>query len=86
MTGRTHQIRAQMADAGCPLVGDGKYGDEKVNRIFKRRRQALCSWSLTFRFTTDAGELEYLNGKCWKVPYVDFLEGYFPDVLLSGLD
>ncbi len=85
ITGRTHQIRAQLADAGCPLVGDGKYGSEQVNRSYHRRRQALCSWSLTFRFTTDAGALEYLNGKCWKVSSVDFLEEYFPDFSLSRL-
>ena len=30
LTGRTHQIRAQMAAAGCPLLGDGKYGRERI--------------------------------------------------------
>lgn len=85
VTGRTHQIRAQMADAGCPLLGDGKYGSEKVNRRYGRRQQALCSWSLCFRFTTEAGELAYLNGRSWKVPNVDFLTEYFPDLSLSEL-
>ena len=32
LTGRTHQIRAQFADAGCPLLGDGKYGRERENK------------------------------------------------------
>ena len=86
ITGRTHQIRAQLAEAGCPLLGDGKYGSEKVNRRYERKQQALCSWSLTFRFTTDAGELAYLNGRTWRVPSVDFLDAYFPAFRLHDLD
>lgn len=85
VTGRTHQIRASMADAGCPLLGDGKYGSERINRSYHRRQQALCSWSLTFRFTTDAGELNDLNGKSWQVSQVDFVQEYFPGFSLSSL-
>lgn len=77
ITGRTHQIRAQLAHAGHPLLGDGKYG--KLDKRFDRRYQALYSYCLTFRFTTDAGALEYLNGKSFRVERVDFVEEYFPE-------
>ena len=60
LTGRKHQIRVQMAAAGHPLVGDTKYGAPKDNRY---RYQALCAYRLTFCFATDAGVLQYLNGK-----------------------
>ena len=78
ITGRTHQIRAQFAAAGHPLLGDGKYGSERENRKYGRHGQALCSYKLEFRFTTDAGPLEHLNGRSWQVEDVDFVSEYFP--------
>ena len=76
-TGRTHQIRAQFAAAGHPLLGDGKYGRNRDNRRYDRKFQALWSYKLVFSFTTDAGALEYLNGQSWQVDRVEFVEEYF---------
>ena len=78
ITGRTHQIRAQFAAAGHPLLGDGKYGSERENRKYGRHGQALYSYKLAFHFTTDAGPLAELNGRVWQVDKVDFVEEYFP--------
>ena len=82
LTGRTHQIRAQFAAAGHPLLGDGKYGRERDNKQYGRSYQALYSYKLKFQFTTDAGCLNGLNGKEWTVKDVDFVEEYFPDFSL----
>ncbi|MBQ7693244.1 MAG: RluA family pseudouridine synthase [Oscillospiraceae bacterium] len=77
LTGRTHQIRAQMAHAGWPLLGDGKYGSERFNKGFEEKGQALYSYRLRFEFPTDAGILEYLRGREFCVERVDFAEKYF---------
>ena len=77
LTGRTHQIRAQMSHAGWPLLGDGKYGSERFNRGYGEKGQALYSYKLKFDFPTDAGILEYLRGKIFTVRSVDFAEKYF---------
>ena len=78
LTGRTRQIRAQMAHAGWPLLGDGKYGRERENREFGEKGQALYSYKLRFEFPTDAGILNYLRGREFTVENIDFKEKYFP--------
>lgn len=75
ITGRTHQIRAQMAHAGHPLLGDGKYG--KLDKRYDRKFQALYSYKLLFDFQTDGGILQYLHGKEFQVEDVDFVREYF---------
>ncbi len=61
LTGRTHQIRVQMAESGHPLLGDGKYAVNKDDRKKGYSFQALCSFSLTF--TEPTGCLSYLKNK-----------------------
>lgn len=65
ITGRTHQIRAHLAYIGHPIIGDGKYGVNQINKQFGKTWQELESYKLTFQ--NSFGKLEYLRGKTFKL-------------------
>jgi 23S rRNA pseudouridine1911/1915/1917 synthase len=52
LTGRTHQIRVHLASIGYPILGDTKYGNEKMNQEAQEKydlsRQWLHAWKLEF--------------------------------------
>lgn len=80
LTGRTHQIRCQMAHAGHPLLGDDKYGSKEWNREKGERRQLLSSYKTTFDFGEEGSLLSYLSGKTIRLSRVPFVEKYFKGV------
>ncbi len=65
ITGKTHQIRAHLSSIGCPIIGDGKYGDKNINEKFRQKfrltHQLLHSYEMVFPKNLQ-GELNNLSG------------------------
>ena len=70
-TGRTHQIRAHLAHIGHPIIGDGKYGKNQINKSFGVTQQLLMAYKLKFNFKTSAKHLDYLKNKEYVLDYSD---------------
>ena len=67
ITGRTHQIRAHLAKAGFPVLGDAKYGSDSANRWASEKlglnTQLLHAYKLEFEKCEEEGTLAYLQGR-----------------------
>jgi 23S rRNA pseudouridine1911/1915/1917 synthase len=65
-TGRTHQVRVHLSEAGFPVLGDRRYGGPRVER--RAPRLALHAWRLAFTHPLTGQPLRF------EAPLADDLE------------
>ena len=82
ITGRSHQIRAHLASIGHPILGDTKYGDERLNRIYRDscgiRSQMLHAYRL--EFPKLEGDLAYLSERTFCAELPPAYHRLFPEI------
>ena len=75
-TGRTHQIRVHAQHIGHPVAGDGKYGDEAVNKRLREQvgLKRMFLHASTLEFALDGGRAPYLLNAPLAPELVDVLD------------
>jgi len=56
LTGKSHQIRAHLSSIGFPLIGDGKYGDKKINDYFRKTKNIRYQMLHSYLYKIDLDE------------------------------
>lgn len=74
LTGRTHQIRAQLASHNIFVLGDERYGKKEINKKYHLKKQQLFAYKIEFNDMPN--DLKYLNKKIieTKPPFEEFLK------------
>jgi len=76
ITGKSHQIRAHLKSMGYPVIGDRKYGEERINKRFKDKyglnNQFLFAYKIAWQ--EDEGFASYLKGREFKAVLPDYIE------------
>ena len=75
-TGRHHQIRVQLSNAGMPLYGDYKYGEGDKDKVNQEGTIALCAAKLSFSHPKTKKIMEFSIKP--KNPIFDFFEKTLP--------
>lgn len=88
ITGRTHQIRAHMAKAGYPVIGDAKYGDRSINQRAEREYHLTTQFLHAYKLEIlqGTGELEYLTGKVFTCPLPDNFDRIACDIFGNAIE
>jgi RluA family pseudouridine synthase len=82
LTNCLHQVRAHLAYAGLPVLGDDQYGDKRFNRHFNAVQ--ICLWLDTIVFETGTGQgFDYLNGKRFESSEYSFPKSVYDEGLME---